>query len=206
MQNLIEKALNEPTVVKAMKYVDGATQPITDKLSYDQVEYSAKELNKAVKAIQEARKESTKPLDELKKELIQKEKEHTEPMIAAISEAKASMSKYLSELERKQQEVRQKQNEALERALQSDNPAQAIQQALTPDITLPTPKNVRTIRKVVVENENDVDWLAVIYCLIQADKFDYNVLLKGLLEAMDKTDTRAIKGISIVEERVQVLR
>jgi hypothetical protein len=43
-------------------------------------------------------------------------------------------------------------------------------------------------------------------CLIKAGKFDSEMLLKGLPEAMRLTETESISGIEVYEQQIQTLR
>jgi hypothetical protein len=51
-----------------------------------------------------------------------------------------------------------------------------------------------------------VDWNGVVVCLIKAGKFDSEMLLKGLPEAMRITETESILGIEVYEQQIQTLR
>jgi hypothetical protein len=204
--NAIQKAASTPTVEKATKYILGAMRPIDDQLSYDEVQFCATELKKAITVIEEARKEATRPLDEAKKELIAQERDYTKPMIEAVEYARRYMSKYLSEIANAEEAARQKRNEEVAKALESGNVAQAMQQALNPDVIIDRPKGVRTIRKARLTFDADVDWNGVVVCLIKAGKFDSETLLKGLPEAMRLTETESITGIEVYEQQIQILR
>jgi formate dehydrogenase maturation protein FdhE len=203
--NAIQKAASTPTVEKSTQYIAGAVATIEDQLTYDEVQFCAKELSKAVKAIEEARKEATKPLDEAKKALIAQEREYTEPMLEAIAKAKANMADYLNQIAAAEEAARQKRNEEMAKALEAGNIAQAMQQALTPEVVIDKPKGVRTIRRAVLLQGASVDWNAVVQCLVAAGKFDPDMLLKGLPEAMRITGTENIAGVDIVEQQIQTL-
>jgi hypothetical protein len=204
--NLIQKAAATPTVEKATAYILGAMRPIEDQLSYDEAQFCATELKKSITVIEEARKEATRPLDEAKKELIAQERDYTKPMIEAVEHARQNMSKYLAEIAAAEEAARQKRNEEVAKALESGNVAQAMQQALNPDVIIDRPKGVRTIRKARLTFDSDVDWQGVVVCLIKAGKFDSEMLLKGLPEAMRLTETESIKGIEVYEQQIQTLR
>jgi len=116
------------------------------------------------------------------------------------------MSKYLAEIAAAEEAARQKRNEEVAKALESGNVAQAMQQALNPDVIIDRPKGVRTIRKARLTFDTDVDWNGVVVCVIKAGKFDSEMLLKGLPEAMRLTETESITGIEVYEQQIQTLR
>lgn len=198
----LQIAANSPTVELVPRHIEVTNREITDQLTFDEVKFSAQQLDKVVKAIEAAAKADREPLQAEVKRIIAHEKELTEPLKNAVAKAKASMLSYQNELARIEREAAQKAaTEAAERLLHSD-PQQPIEQV--PQLVLDKPGGLRSTKKARITG--NVDWEAVVETLIAAEKFDPETLLKGLPAAMEKANVREIKGIEVFEHLTQTLR
>jgi hypothetical protein len=199
--------VNSEQVLNAQKYIAKSHTNVTDQLQHDEVGYTAKLANDAIKLIESHRKEITKPLDDAKKVIMNIEKEAIAPLQEYVAKAKTMMLDYAADQKRKQDEANAKMQEqaqaALDKSTTPDILGGLIDQAAT--ITIDQPKNIRTTIKART-NGTFVDWAEVIDVLILADKFDPEWLLKGLPEAMRITGVEKVKGIELYEHHTQVIR
>ena len=201
----LQKVVNSPSVDITPRHIEVATMPVVDQLSFDEEKHSCKELDKVEKLIEEAAKADRKPLQDEVKRIIEAEKEHTAPLIEAINKGKANMLVYQNELARIEREANEKAAFEAAQRLLSGTPDQPIEQV--PQLVLDKPTGLRTVKKARINSENGfVDWALVVETLILADKFDPDMLLKGLPAAMDKLNIREIKGIEVYEHTTQTLR
>jgi hypothetical protein len=206
--------INHPTLLRTQKFIENAPKSITDKLSYDITAESLKLASEAIKTIETARKSATSPLDAYKKQIMDIEKEATAPLIEFITERKGMMLVYASELERIQREANEKikaEAAAAIAASSADTVADMMGRFTDKLVSVQTeqPKNIRVTTKArVIEGTpvHMVDWSAVIFCLIAAEKFDVDVLLTGLAKAMADTGIKEIKGIEVYQHKTQVIR
>lgn len=199
--------VNSEQVLNAQKYISKSHTKVSDQLQHDEVGYTAKLANDAIKLIESHRKELTKPLDDAKKLIMNIEKDAIAPLQEYVNNAKSMMLDYATEQKRKQDEANAKMQEQAAKALSqetnSDILGGLIDRAAT--LTIEQPKNIRT----TIKARNDgtfVNWSEVIDVLILADKFDPEWLLKGLPEAMRITGVTKIKGIELYEHHTQVIR
>jgi DNA-binding PucR family transcriptional regulator len=65
-------------------------------------------------------------------------------------------------------------------------------------------KNIRISKKAEIIGE--VDWMTLLWTLMQAEMFDVQELLRKLPKAMELTNIDSIKGIEIKEVKTQVIR
>lgn len=199
--------VNSEQVLIAQKYIAKSHDKVSDQLQHDEVGYTAKLANDAIKLIENHRKELTKPLDDAKKHIMNIEKDAIAPLQEYVTKAKAMMLDYATEQKRKQDEanakMQQEAAQALSKETSSDILGGLIDQAAT--LTIEQPKNIRTTIKARLA-DGFVDWAEVVEVLILADKFDPEWLLKGLPEAMRKIGCERIKGIELYEHHTQVIR
>ena len=199
--------VNSEQVLNAQKYIAKSHTKVNDQLQHDEVGYTAKLANDAIKLIENHRKEITKPLDDAKKLIMNIEKDAIAPLQEYVAKAKAMMLDYATEQKRKQDEANRKMQEqaaaALEQSTTPDILGGLIDQAAT--ISIEQPKNIRTTIKARHDG-TFVDWAEVVEVLILADKFDPEWLLKGLPEAMRITGITKVKGIELYEHHTQVIR
>jgi hypothetical protein len=213
IENISEfyKALNSNYVLKAQGMIEGAPQVIEDKLSYDMSAESIKAANDAIKHIEVNRKMVTIPLDSYKKAIMDVEREHIAPLKAYIEQRKAMMIDYSNELERKKAEadakIAQQAADALKTADSSnvsDIFASFTDATTTTTLELDHTKNIRISKKAEIVGE--VDWMTLLWTLMQAEMFDVQELLRKLPKAMEITNIESIKGIQIIEVKNQVIR
>jgi len=213
IENISEfyKALNSTEVLRAQSMIEGAPQAIEDKLSYDMSAESIKAANDAIKQIEINRKLVTLPLDAYKKSLMDVERDATAPLKAYIDQRKAMMIDYSNELERKKAEadakIAQEAADALKTADSSnvsDIFATFTDATTTTTLELDHTKNIRISKKAEIVGE--VDWVTLLWTLMQAEMFDVAELLRKLPKAMEITNIAEIKGIEIVEHKTQAIR
>jgi hypothetical protein len=213
IENISEfyKALNSTEVLRAQGMIEGAPQVIEDKLSYDMSAESIKAANDAIKHIENNRKMVTLPLDAYKKSIMDVEREHIAPLKAYIEQRKAMMIDYSNELERKKAEadakIAQEAADALKTADSSnvsDIFATFTDATTTTTLELDHTKNIRISKKAEIVGE--VDWMTLLWTLMQAEMFDVQELLRKLPKAMEITNIESIKGIQIIEVKNQVIR
>jgi hypothetical protein len=65
-------------------------------------------------------------------------------------------------------------------------------------------KNIRITKKAEIVGE--VDWMTLLWTLMQAEMFDVQELLRKLPKAMEITNIAEIRGIEIVEHKTQAIR
>jgi hypothetical protein len=191
--------------------IEGAPQAIEDKLSYDMSAESIKAANDAIKHIETNRKMVTSPLDAYKKSVMDVERDATAPLKAYIEQRKAMMIDYSNDLERKKAEadakIAQEAADALMSASSSDVSnifASFTDATTTATLELDHTKNIRITKKAEIVGE--VDWMTLLWTLMQAEMFDVAELLRKLPKAMEITNIAEIRGIEIVEHKTQAIR
>jgi hypothetical protein len=205
------KSLNSTEVLRAQSMIEGAPQAIEDKLSYDMSAESIKAANDAIKHIETNRKMVTSPLDAYKKSVMDVERDATAPLKAYIEQRKAMMIDYSNDLERKKAEadakIAQDAADALMSASSSDVSnifAIFTDATTTTTLELDHTKNIRITKKAEIVGE--VDWMTLLWTLMQAEMFDVSELLRKLPKAMEITNIAEIRGIEIVERKTQAIR
>jgi hypothetical protein len=213
IENISEfyKSLNSTEVLRAQSMIEGAPQAIEDKLSYDMSAESIKAANDAIKHIETNRKMVTSPLDAYKKSVMDVERDATAPLKAYIEQRKAMMIDYSNDLERKKAEadakIAQDAADALMSASSSDVSnifATFTDATTTTTLELDHTKNIRITKKAEIVGE--VDWMTLLWTLMQAEMFDVQELLRKLPKAMEITNIAEIRGIEIVERKTQAIR
>jgi hypothetical protein len=213
IENLSEfyKSLNSTEVLRAQSMISSAPQTIEDRLSYDMSAESIKAANDAIKHIETNRKIVTLPLDTYKKSVMDVERDATAPLKAYIEERKAMMIDYSNDLERKKAEadakIAQQAADALMSASSSDVSdifATFTDATTTTTLELDHTKNIRITKKAEIVGE--VDWMTLLWTLMQAEMFDVQELLRKLPKAMEITNIAEIRGIEIVERKTQAIR
>jgi hypothetical protein len=172
---------------------------------------SIKAANDAIKHIELNRKMVTLPLDAYKKSIMDVEREHIAPLKAYIEQRKAMMIDYSNELERKKAEadakIAQQAADALKTADSSnvsDIFATFTDATTTTTLELDHTKNIRITKKAEIVGE--VDWMTLLWTLMQAEMFDVQELLRKLPKAMEITNIAEIRGIELTEVKTQVIR
>ena len=213
IENISEfyKSLNSTEVLRAQSMIEGAPTIIEDKLSYDMSAASIKAANDAIKHIETNRKLVTLPLDAYKKSVMDVERDAVAPLKAYIEQRKAMMIDYSNELERKKAEADAKIAQEAANALlaASTEDVASIMAKFTDSTTSTTldidhTKNIRITKKAEIVGE--VDWMTLLWTLMQAEMFDIQELLRKLPKAMEITNIAEIKGIEIIEVKNQVIR
>jgi len=213
IENISEfyKSLNSTEVLRAQSMISSAPQAIEDKLSYDMSAESIKAANDAIKHIETNRKMVTSPLDAYKKSVMDVERDATAPLKAYIEQRKAMMIDYSNDLERKKAEadakIAQQAADALISASSSDVSnifATFTDATTTTTLELDHTKNIRITKKAEIVGE--VDWMTLLWTLMQAEMFDVSELLRKLPKAMEISNIAEIRGIEIVERKTQAIR
>jgi hypothetical protein len=213
IENISEfyKSLNSTEVLRAQSMIEGAPTSIEDKLSYDMSAASIKAANDAIKHIETNRKMVTLPLDAYKKSVMDVERDAIAPLKAYIEQRKAMMIDYSNELERKKAEADAKIAQEAANALlaASTEDVASIMAKFTDSTTSTTldidhTKNIRITKKAEIVGE--VDWMTLLWTLMQAEMFDVAELLRKLPKAMEITNIAEIRGIEIVEHKTQAIR
>ena len=213
IENISEfyKSLNSTEVLRAQSMIEGAPTSIEDKLSYDMSAASIKAANDAIKHIETNRKLVTLPLDAYKKSVMDVERDAIAPLKAYIEQRKAMMIDYSNELERiKAQADAKIAQEAANALLAASTEDVASIMAKFTDSTTSTTldidhtKNIRITKKAEIVGE--VDWMTLLWTLMQAEMFDVAELLRKLPKAMEITNIADIRGIEIVEHKTQAIR
>ena len=213
IENISEfyKALNSAEVLRAQSMIEGAPQSIEDKLTYDMSAASIKAANDAIKHIETNRKLVTIPLDAYKKSVMDVERDAIAPLKAYIDERKAMMIDYSNELAVKKAvadaKIAQEAAEALKSAVTSDVSgifASFTDATTSTTLELDHTKNIRITKKAEIVGE--VDWMTLLWTLMQAEMFDVQELLRKLPKAMELTNIDRINGIEIIEVKNQVIR
>jgi hypothetical protein len=213
IENISEfyKSLNSTEVLRAQSMISSAPQAIEDRLSYDMSAESIKAANDAIKHIETNRKMVTSPLDAYKKSVMDVERDATAPLKAYIEQRKAMMIDYSNDLERKKAEadakIAQEAADALMSASSSDVSnifATFTDATTTTTLELDHTKNIRITKKAEIVGE--VDWMTLLWTLMQAEMFDVQELLRKLPKAMEITNIAEIRGIEIVERKTQAIR
>lgn len=198
----LQIAANSPSVSLVPRHIEVANQKIEDQLTFDEVKFSAQQLDKVVKAIEAAAKADREPLQAEVKRIIAHEKELTEPLKNAVAKAKASMLSYQNMLARIEREAAAKAAQQAAQTLLESDPTAPVEPVA--QLVLDKPGGLRSTKKARVIGK--VNWNEVVQTLIAADKFDPEMLLKGLPAAMAQTNIREIRGIEIFEHITQTLR
>jgi len=182
------QTINSAEVLSAQQTIHNASA-ITTSAEYASAASAISQVNQAVKAIENARKTVTTPLDSYKKELMRIESDATAPLMAFITATKAAMLRYSAESERKL---------AAEQAK-----ATTFEDLVDVTIKQDHIKGIRTIRKVRISGE--VDWLKVLSVLFGSGMYKPEDLTRNLLKAMEICNIEAIAGIEIYEEKIQTI-
>jgi hypothetical protein len=182
------QTINSAEVLSAQQTIHNASA-ITNSAEYASAASAISQVNQAVKAIENARKTVTTPLDSYKKELMRIESDATAPLMAFITATKAAMLQYSAESERKL---------AAEQAK-----ATTFENLVDVTIKQDHIKGIRTIRKVRINGE--VDWLKVLSVLFGSGMYKPEDLTRNLLKAMEICNIEAIAGIEIYEEKIQTI-
>jgi hypothetical protein len=180
------QTINSAEVLSAQQTIHNASA-ITNSAEYASAASAISQVNQAVKAIENARKTVTTPLDSYKKELMRIESDATAPLMAFITATKEAMLRYSAESERKL---------AAEQAK-----ATTFEDLVDVTIKQDHIKGIRTIRKVRISGE--VDWLKVLSVLFGSGMYKPEDLTRNLLKAMEICNIEAIVGIEIYEEKIQ---
>ena len=213
IENISEfyKALNSAEVLRAQSMISSAPQVIEDKLTYDMSAASIKAANDAIKHIETNRKLVTLPLDAYKKSVMDVERDAIAPLKAYIDERKAMMIDYSNELAVKKAvadaKIAQEAADALKLAVTSDVSgifATFTDATTSTTLELDHTKNIRITKKAEIVGE--VDWMTLLWTLMQAEMFDVAELLRKLPKAMEITNIAEIRGIEIVEHKTQAIR
>jgi hypothetical protein len=192
------QTINSAEVLSAQQLIErnsyeGIAYPIENVMHYTAASNAIAEVNKAIKAIQDARKMVTGPLDAYKKELMRIESDAVTPLATFIASTKVAMLNYTQECE-KQFAVEQEKASTLESLV--DNLTEV-------SIKHDHIKGIRTIRKVRIAGE--VDWLKVLGVLFGSGMYKPEDFTQNLLKAMEKCGVDSIPGIEIYEEKIQTI-
>jgi len=182
------QTINSAEVLSAQQTIHNATA-ITNSAEYSAAASAIAQVNTAVRAIENARKTVTTPLDSYKKELMRIESEATAPLVQFIASTKVAMLRYSEEAERKL---------AAEQAQ-----APTLEDLVDVTIKQEHIKGIRTIRRARIVGE--VDWLTVLAVLFGSGMYKPEHLTQNLLKAMEKCNVDAIHGIEIFEEKIQTI-
>lgn len=192
------QTINSAEVLSAQQLIegnsfDGVAYPIDNVMHYTAASNAIAEVNKAIKAIQDARKTITSPLDAYKKELMRIEADAVAPLATFIASTKAAMLEY---------------NAACEKQFAAEQQSASTFESLVDNLTEVSIKHdhikgIRTIRKVRINGE--VDWMKVLSVLFGSGMYKPEDLTQNLLKAMEKCDVDAIAGIEIYEEKIQTI-
>lgn len=201
IQNLYE-AINSQKVLEAQQSIkrmsaDGECFSIHNVSEYNNTSYAIKEANDAIKAIQEARKLVTTPLDQYKKELMRIEAEATNELSEFITSAKAKMLEYTNELDRKHKEEQERIQQ------QANSMAALTDQLAEVNIQHTHIKGVRTIKRARIKGE--VDWMTVLRVQFSSGELHSDDLIRGIINSMNKMGVSHIDGIEIYEEKIQTV-
>ena len=192
------QTINSAEVLSAQQLIernsfDGVAYPIDNVMHYTAASNAIAEVNKAIKAIQDARKTVTSPLDAYKKELMRSEADAVAPLATFIASTKTAMLEY---------------NAACEKQFAAEQEKASTLESLVDNLTEVSIKHdhikgIRTIRKVRINGE--VDWMKVLSVLFGSGMYKPEDLTQNLLKAMEKCDVDAIAGIEIYEEKIQTI-
>ena len=192
------QTINSAEVLSAQQLIernsfDGVAYPIDNVMHYTAASNAIAEVNKAIKAIQDARKTVTSPLDAYKKELMRIEADAVAPLATFIASTKTAMLEY---------------NAACEKQFAAEQEKASTLEILVDNLTEVSIKHdhikgIRTIRKVRINGE--VDWMKVLSVLFGSGMYKPEDLTQNLLKAMEKCDVDAIAGIEIYEEKIQTI-
>lgn len=188
------QTINSAEVLSAQQLMqrnsyEGEAYPIENVMHYTAASNAIAEVSKAIKAVQDARKMVTGPLDTYKKELMRIENDATAPLQNFIASTKTAMLKYTQECE-KQFAVEQAQ-------------AKSLDELADVSIKQDHIKGVRTIRRCRIVGE--VDWMKVLSVLFGSGMYKPEDLTQNLLKAMEKCNVDSIAGIEIFEDKIQTI-
>ena len=192
------QTINSAEVLSAQQLIsrnsyEGQAYPIENVMHYTAASNAIAEVSKAIKAIENARKTVTTPLDSYKKELMRIESDAIAPMQSFIASTKAAMLAYNAECER-QFAVEQEKASTLEGLV--DGLAEV-------SIKHDHIKGIRTIRRAQINGE--VDWLKVLSVLFGSGLYRPEDFTRNLLKAMEICKIDSIAGIEIYEEKIQTI-
>ena len=213
IENISEfyKALNSAEVLKAQSMIQSAPQRIEDKLTYDMSAASIKAANDAIKHIEINRKMVTSPLDAYKKSIMDVERDAIAPLKQYIEDRKLMMLAYSQWIDLQKAiadaKIAQDAYDALKSASTSDVSdifANFTDATTTTTLELDHTKNIRISKKAEIVGE--VDWMTLLWTLMQAEMFDVAELLRKLPKAMEITNMAEIRGIELTEVKTQVIR
>lgn len=182
------QTINSAEVLSAQQTIHNATA-ITNSAEYSAAASAIANVNTAVKAIENARKQVTTPLDTYKKELMRIESEATAPLVQFIADTKAAMLRYSEEAERK--------------LIAEQAQAPTLQDLVDVTIKQEHIKGIRTIRRAQINGE--VDWLKVLSVLFGSGLYRPEDFTQNLVRAMEKCGVDSIAGIEIFEEKIQTI-
>ena len=182
------QTINSAEVLSAQQTIHNATA-ITNSAEYSAAASAIAQVNTAVKAIENARKQVTTPLDTYKKELMRIESEATAPLVQFIASTKAAMLRYSEEAERK--------------LIAEQSKAATLEDLVDVTIKQDHIKGIRTIRRAQINGE--VDWLKVLSVLFGSGLYRPEDFTRNLLKAMEICKVDAIPGIEIFEEKIQTI-
>ena len=192
------QTINSAEVLSAQQLIernsfDGVAYPIDNVMHYTAASNAIAEVNKAIKAIQDARKTVTSPLDAYKKELMRIEADAVAPLATFIASTKTAMLEY---------------NAACEKQFAAEQEKASTLESLVDNLTEVSIKHdhikgIRTIRKVRIAGE--VDWLKVLGVLFGSGMYKPEDFTQNLLKAMEKCGVDSIPGIEIYEDKIQTI-
>lgn len=182
------QTINSSEVLNAQQTIHNSG-PITNSAEYSAAASAIAQVNTAVKAIENARKTVTTPLDSYKKELMRIESEATAPLVQFIASTKAAMLRYSEEAERK--------------LIAEQSKAATLEDLVDVTIKQDHIKGIRTIRRAQINGE--VDWLKVLSVLFGSGLYRPEDFTRNLLKAMEICKVDSIAGIEIFEEKIQTI-
>ena len=192
------QTINSAEVLSAQQLIErnsyeGVAYPIENVMHYTAASNAIAEVNKAIKAIQDARKMVTGPLDAYKKELMRIEADAVTPLATFIASTKVAMLEY---------------NAACEKQFAAEQEKASTLESLVDGLTEVSIKHdhikgIRTIRKVRIAGE--VDWLKVLGVLFGSGMYKPEDFTQNLLKAMEKCGVDSIPGIEIYEDKIQTI-
>lgn len=182
------QTINSAEVLSAQQTIHNASA-ITNSAEYSAAASAIAQVNQAVKAIENARKTVTTPLDSYKKELMRIESDATAPLMQFIADTKAAMLRYSEEAERK--------------LIAEQAKAATLEDLVDVTIKQDHIKGIRTIRRAQINGE--VDWLKVLSVLFGSGLYRPEDFTRNLLKAMEICKVDSIAGIEIYEEKIQTI-
>jgi F0F1-type ATP synthase membrane subunit b/b' len=210
----IYHAINSPQtlnaqVIAANNSAAGEALSINNVREYTAMNAAVKDVSDAVKAIEYARKEVTRPLEHFKKELIKLEKDATEPLLDFIEDAKKRMVEYHERLEAEQEAAEAKLIAEAEKSIKEAEAVSDVIAAFTDKLYATTVENTQTknIRSTIKARVNgEVNWVKVLSVQFAFNNLKPEDLLNGLAKAMKDLGVDSIEGIELYEHKTQVIR